>query len=174
MTRLLNCAAIIGFALLGASFFAYLAGAKVNTTKSIPIGLYWASPKPPGRNDYVLFCPPQARVFDEAKERGYIGAGFCPGGYGYLMKRVMATASDTVSITNEGVRVNGRLLTHSSPREADGAGRPMPRYHAASFILEGAEVLVMGDVNPNSFDARYFGPIPRSQIRSVIYPVFTW
>ena len=29
-------------------------------------------------------------VFDEARARGYIGAGFCAGGYGYLIKRIAA------------------------------------------------------------------------------------
>jgi conjugative transfer signal peptidase TraF len=174
MTKLLNRLAIMGFAMLGLGFVAYVAGAKVNTTASIPVGLYWASAKPAEKNDYVVFCPPPAPVFDDAKERGYIGAGLCPGGYGYLMKRVSAVKNDKVSVTDEGVRVNERLLPRSARRERDGAGRAMPRYLAATFSLAETEVLLMGDVNSNSFDARYFGPISRSQIRSVIRPVFTW
>jgi conjugative transfer signal peptidase TraF len=68
----------------------YAAGARINTTRSIPAGLYWASSAPVGKGAYVMFCPPQAAVFADARERGYIGAGVCPGGYGYLMKRILA------------------------------------------------------------------------------------
>jgi type IV secretory pathway protease TraF len=32
----------------------------------------------------------------------------------------------------------------------------------------------MSDVSRTSFDGRYFGPISRAQIRTVIVPVFTW
>jgi conjugative transfer signal peptidase TraF len=174
MKNLMSRVAIVGFSTLGFGFVAHLAGAKVNTTTSIPVGLYWESAKPAERNDYVIFCPPQAPVFDDAKERGYIGAGFCPGGYGYLMKRVLAVKNDRVSVTDVGVRVNEQLLPRSARRVLDGDGRAMPRYHAAPFTLADSEMLVMGDGNSNSFDARYFGPIPRSQIRSVIRPVFTW
>jgi len=32
----------------------------------------------------------------------------------------------------------------------------------------------MSDVNPNSFDARYFGLIAGLQIQHVVEPFFTW
>ena len=80
--------AIGGAAVLALGVACYAAGARVNTTKSIPVGLYWASSAPVEKGAYVMFCPPQVGVFGDAKERGYIGGGFCPGGYGYLMKKV--------------------------------------------------------------------------------------
>jgi conjugative transfer signal peptidase TraF len=121
----------------------------------------------------VLFCPPPAAVFDMAKARGYLGAGYCPGGYGQLMKKILAIQDDVVSIGTDGVRVNGQLLPLSAPIKADGAGRPMPDYKADS-VLGSTEVLVMSDSNSGSFDGRYFGPIQRSQIQGVIRPIFTW
>jgi conjugative transfer signal peptidase TraF len=123
---------------------------------------------------YVLFCPPQDDIFKEARERGYIGAGLCPGSYGYLMKRVAATGNDAVSVTAEGVRVNGELLPFSAPRQADQAGRPLPHYRANDYVLGSAEVLVMSNVSGTSFDSRYFGPVDRSQLRTAITPVITW
>ena len=33
-------------------------GARINTTRSIPIGLYWTSGAPVEKGAYVLFCPP--------------------------------------------------------------------------------------------------------------------
>jgi type IV secretory pathway protease TraF len=39
------------------------------------------------------------------------------------MKRVLAAKNDTLSVTDEGVSVNGILLPHSVPLKADLAGR---------------------------------------------------
>lgn len=152
----------------------YAAGARVNTTKSIPVGLYWTTRAPVEKGAYVLFCPPQLGVFDDAKERGYIGAGFCQGGYGYMMKRVLAAKGDDVAVADDGVRVNGDLLPHSVPIKADKAGRPLPRYQPNSYTIGDSEVLLMSDVSSTSFDGRYFGPIKISQIKAVINPFFTW
>lgn len=174
LKRIAAGAAIAGVAVLVLAAGAYAAGARINTTKSIPVGLYWTSGGPVEKGAYVLFCPPQVGVFTEAKARGYIGAGFCPGDYGYMMKRVLAAKDDAVSVADDGVRVNGELLPFSAPRKADAAGRPMPRFQSDRYTLGNAEVLLMSDVSETSFDGRYFGPVNRSQIQTVIRPVFTW
>lgn len=152
------------------SFF----GAVINTTRSIPVGLYWRVRAQPQIGAYVLVCPPSNEVFDAALERGYISSGWCPDGYGLLMKRVAALAGDVVSVQGDGVRVNGELLPLSALRAADPAGRPLPQYAAERYTLAEDEVLLMGDENPLSFDGRYFGPIDRKQIVDVIRPIFTW
>ena len=50
----------------------------------------------------------------------------------------------------------------------------MPRFQSDRYTLGNAEVLLMSDVSATSFDGRYFGPVNRSQIQTVIRPVFTW
>ena len=174
LERISVATAVAGVSLLLLGAMAYASGARINSTRSIPVGVYWLSGDPVAKGAYVIFCPPQVGVFDEAKARGYIGAGFCPGEYGYLMKRVLAAKNDAVSITAEGVRVNGELLPLSAPIEADSAGRPVPRFQSERFTLSSSELLLMSDVSGISFDGRYFGPIDRSQIKGVIRPVFTW
>ncbi|PWF54985.1 conjugative transfer signal peptidase TraF [Massilia glaciei] len=157
---------------LGLLFHA--AGGRVNTTRSIPVGLYWASGKPVEKGAYVLLCPPRMVMIAEAKRRGYLATGFCPGKVGYMMKRISAAKDDLVAITDAGVTVNGALLPHSAPMATDKSGRPMPRYQHAKFTVSDNEVLVMSDVSAKSFDGRYFGPVLRSQIQTVIVPVITW
>jgi conjugative transfer signal peptidase TraF len=151
----------------------YAAGIRVNTTPSIPLGVYQLSNEPVVKGAYVLLCPPPVAVFAMAKARGYVGAGFCPGGYGHLMKRLVAAKDDQVTINAEGVAVNGQRLPLSKPIKLDGGGRPLPHY-AKSWVLDSDEVLVMSDSNSGSFDGRYFGSIQRAQIVGVIRPVFTW
>lgn len=174
MHRIAAGTAIGGASLLLLGMACYAVGARINTTKSIPVGLYWTSDKPVEKGAYVFFCPPQVGLFVDAKERGYIGAGFCPGDYGYMMKRILAAKKDVVSISDDGVRVNGQLLPFSTPLKADKAGRPLPRYQAARYTLGNSEVLLMSDVSGTSFDGRYFGPVNLSQIKTVIFPVITW
>lgn len=178
MKKILRTAAlaapIAGSVVLAIGALCYLAGARVNTSRSIPVGLYWTSDRPVERGEYVVLCPPQVGVVAEALRRGYLSAGFCPGGYGFMMKKVAALASDAVDIGNAGVAVNGALLPLSAPLPADAAGRPMPRYQAAHFIIGNSEALLMSDVSATSFDGRYIGPVNRAQIEAVIVPVLVW
>ena len=172
--RLTAVTAIGGVAALTLGFAFYLAGARVNTTRSIPLGPYWTTSAPVEKGQYVIVCPPNASVFHEAKKRGYIAAGLCTGDYGYIMKRVLAVEGDVIAITSEGVRVNGHLLSLSAPLKADRVGRSLPRYQSNPFTLEASEVLLMSDASSISFDSRYFGPVKRAQIRGGIRPVLTW
>jgi conjugative transfer signal peptidase TraF len=167
-------ALVIIVSLLGVVALLGLAGARVNTSRSIALGLYWTSDHPVIKGEYVLLCPPRTGAFEEARRRGYLAAGFCPGGYGYMMKRILAAGSDVVMVGADGVHVNGTLLPFSAPLATDLAGRRMPRFEADRYVLGASEVLLMSDVSRTSFDGRYFGPVSRAQIRTVIVPVFTW
>ena len=132
----------------------YLSGGRINTSSSIPIGLYWIKKDPIQIGEYVIFCPPQNELFKEALIRGYIDSGFCPSGFGYMMKRVLALHGDTVSINPLGVWVNNQFIGKSMPYKKDEQGRLMPKL--------------------NLHDARYFGLIKQNQVKAVIKPVFTW
>ncbi|MDD5494463.1 MAG: conjugative transfer signal peptidase TraF [Dehalococcoidia bacterium] len=171
--RLTSGTARVGSALLALGMVCHVVGARINTSGSIPIGLYWMTERPLAKGEYVLLCPPPGNVFDEAKRRGYFGAGFCPGDYAYLMKKILAAKKDKVSVSDEGVRVNGELLPFSRPLSADKQGRPLPVLRG-EYQLGDSDVLLMTDVSPLSFDSRYFGLVNRSQIKGVIRPVFTW
>lgn len=153
---------------------AHQAGLRVNTTRSIPLGLYRMANDPIVNGAYVLWCPPERLEFDLAKERGYIGAGFCPGGYGNMMKKVMASQRDVVSVKDEGVTINGMLMPASQPVEADSMGRPLPRFRVTDHVLAASELWLMSDTSSRSFDARYFGPVHQAQIQSTVYPIWTW
>jgi conjugative transfer signal peptidase TraF len=174
MKWLTKAVAFSGFFALCLGGLVYATGVRINTTPSIPLGLYWTTTKPVDRGAYVVVCPPIKAVFDEAVRRDYLGAGMCPGGYGYMMKRILAAKNDLVSVSSDGVRVNGDLLPMSVPLDADSAGRPMPRFRIQERRLNADELLLMSDVTAVSFDGRYYGLVDRSQVVSVIRPIFTW
>jgi len=160
--------------LTGALGTAGWAGLRVNTTHSIPPGVYWLTDRPVTLGDTVLVCPPQFPVIAEAYRRGYIGVGFCPGGYEYLFKRALAAKNDVVSIEPSGVLVNGSSIPNSAQMSADPAGRMLPAYRTESLRLTANDVLLIANHSPRSFDGRYFGPVDRSLIRGVVVPLVTW
>lgn len=149
------------------------AGLRFNHTPSFPVGFYWAVNKTPAKGDLMLFQPPLSPVFDLALERGYIG----PGGlqrYEQMLKRIVATGGDVVTIDTAGVYVNRCKLTNSAPLSVDLAGRPMPRCRLTDYRLRLGEVLLMSDYSALSFDSRYFGPVSQVQIQAVVRPIWTW
>lgn len=174
LNRVRGVAATGGIALLITGIVCFAAGARINTSRSIPLGLYWTTSDPVAKGSYVMFCPPIKPEFQVAKERGYIDVGQCPGSFGYMMKRVLAAKGDAISITKHGVRVNGSLLAISTPMQADGNDQPLPQLNIEGLTLATSDVLLMSDVSMTSFDARYFGPVNSSQIKTVIKPVLTW
>lgn len=149
-----------------------IGGIYINTTPSLPVGLYRVVDEPVTKGTYVAFCPPQRDVFDWAVARGYINAGNCLGGYGQLLKRVHAVAGDTVLIDQSGITVNGELLPNSAPIHTDAYGAALPQYRFNAVLGE-SEFLLLSDLNPHSFDARYFGVIERAQMVHVVRPVVT-
>jgi len=155
------------------SISARISGIYINTTPSLPVGFYKVVDEPIVSGAYVAFCPPQDAIFDMARDRSYINRGDCPGGYGLLMKRVFAQPGDTVLIDQAGIFVNGEHLPNSAQLETDAEGQPLPQYRLQA-VLGDSEYLLLSDLNPQSFDARYFGLIARDQIRQVVRPVFTW
>jgi len=81
---------------LGGALF--LAGGRLNTSSSMPLGLYWITDKPMTKGEYVIFCPPLQAAFKEAKRRGYIGSGLCPGNYSYMTKKIVALQGDNIGL----------------------------------------------------------------------------
>ena len=173
--RLLPTVVLAGGALLGAAVAAGALGVRVNTTPSVPVGFYMVVDRAPRIGDYVFVCPPDIEPFRMARSRGYLADGIgCPGGYGYLVKILLAAKNDRVAVDARGVTVNGALLPSSAPLSQDQGGRPLPAFRLAPTTLGPDDVLLMTATNPRSFDARYFGPLPATQIKATLKPLLTW
>jgi conjugative transfer signal peptidase TraF len=160
---------VVAFA-LGCAAIA--AGLRYNGTRSFPVGLYLATHKRPEKGDLVFVDPPALPIIELARSRGYLNVACSPAGH--LMKRVVATAGDRVTIDSAGVEVNGIRLVNSAPLPCDRVGRPLEPYGLKDRILGPDEVLLMSDYNSTSFDSRYFGPLQATTIESVVNPLLTW
>ncbi|MFN7026657.1 MAG: conjugative transfer signal peptidase TraF [Pseudorhizobium sp.] len=159
--------------LLGVLFAAgWIGGLRINTTPSEPLGLWRIVPLTrsvlPG--DTVLVCPPDNAAMREAGQLGYLRPGLCPGGFGPLIKTVIAVSGQRVDVTDH-IAVEGVPIPGSRIIEADGQGRSLR--HDRSGMVPPGEVYLHSDFM-GSWDSRYFGPVPESGVLGLAQEVLTY
>ncbi len=143
-------------------------GIRLNTSPSLPFGLYRVTPD--SSAPLVEFCPGEP-VASFANARGYRQAGSCPDGGTPLMKPIAARAGDVVEVTAAGVRVNGNLIRNSAPRTRDTGGRPLTPWPAGRYTVPSGMVWLVSGYHARSFDSRYFGPVPTAIIKDHLRPL---
>ena len=84
------------------------------------------------------------------------------------IKRVIAGPGDTVKIKNHIVYVNGEKLEEKYVYFAEDGGRTSDLSDVKEFKLEKKQYFVCGDNRYNSSDSRYFGPVLKKDISSVV------
>jgi len=159
-----KCRIIVQISILTSAVFAAvlalgtIAGVRINiASNSLPPGFYRIVP--PGRGSDLLICP--TGVAESVSiSRGYRpkGAG-CGDGYAPLLKPISARYGDTVTVSNAGISINGRLLSNSKQYAKDALGRSLPQVPAGTYTVLPGTVWVISSYNRFSFDSRYFGPI---------------
>jgi conjugative transfer signal peptidase TraF len=163
------------FALLWSA--TWLCGIRVNTSASLPTGL-WLKTRTLAANGVVTrgaivtLCPPDTPAFRLAKQRGYIGGGWCPQKYQPLFKPVVAIAGDQVSMSAAGIDVNGVHIANSTPLQVDNAHQPLPTPPYGRYTVAPNSIWVVSSYNSRSFDSRYFGAIEISHVRSIVVPLW--
>ena len=144
-------------------------GLRLNLSASMPIGLYRLTSERPSRRAIVLACLPPA-IARLARDRDYVQRGSCPGAVEPLGKVVVAIAGDSVSMTADGLTVNGRAVAGSQPLHVDARGRALPQLRQATRIVAGDSVWLYSPYSPRSFDSRYFGPVATANILARVRP----
>lgn len=161
-------ASIVG----GIAAVAAIGGYRINLTPSEPLGLWRivALDRPAAEGDLVFICVPQTVAMMEARERGYLHSGTCPGGAAPLIKTVIAIAGQSVEIGAH-VTVDGRKIPFSRLAQWDGKGRPMKPYPGG--VVPDESVFLHSPFR-SSYDSRYFGPLPASGILGLAQSVLTY
>jgi conjugative transfer signal peptidase TraF len=139
----------------------------INGTASEPLGLYRLVRH--GSADYrsgmyVVFpVPPdmQALVY---------GRHWMPDGVPFL-KELAALGGDRVCVLPHRLEINGRYV--GPVYEEDSQGRALPRNLGCFPVPQGMFFAASGHLD-KSFDSRYFGPLPLTQLLGEARPVWTF
>lgn len=135
-----------------------------NASASVPVGLYRIVPADRiDVTDLAVVMPPD-ELAGFLAERGYLPRGLP------LIKRVLALAGTTVC--RSGAEIVAYGTTYGEARERDTHGRPLPVWQGCRTLHDG-EAFFINWESPDSFDSRYFGPLPVSAIVGRAVPVWT-
>jgi conjugative transfer signal peptidase TraF len=133
-------------------------GIRLNlASNSLPPGLYRIVPARNGSD--LLICPTGVAEKVSIEREYRVKSLGCGDGYAPLLKPIAARAGDTVTLSEAGVAVNGKLLQNSKQYSKDGIGRPMPLVPLGTYAVVPGTVWVISSYNRFSFDSRYFGPV---------------
>ncbi|MGQ3213659.1 MAG: conjugative transfer signal peptidase TraF [Shinella sp.] len=168
------CVTLSGSAGLLIVLFAagWIGGLRFNTTPSEPLGLWRIVPltRAARSGETVFVCPPDNVAMREARQRGYLRPGLCPGGFGPLIKTVIAVAGQRVDVTDR-VAIDGVPIPGSRIMQNDAQGRSLRRDR--SGIVRPGEMYLHSDFI-GSWDSRYFGPVPVSGVLGLAQEVLTY
>jgi conjugative transfer signal peptidase TraF len=139
----------------------------INETRSEPLGLYRVVAHPQGdyrRGMYVLFPVPDS-VQSLVYGRHWIRAGVP------LLKELWGLAGDEVCVLADRLQVNGQYV--GPVFERDRTGQALPKIRGC-FEVQSGSFFAASNHLPNSFDGRYFGALPLSQLLGEARPVWTF
>jgi len=144
------------------------------TDSAAPAGIYrLVSGIPPYRGQLVGACLPVS-IAQEGLARGYLRKGDCPSGAEPVAKIVEALPGDILEVQPGWVSIDGQVFADSAVAARDSIGRPLPHVPWGRREVAPGEVWLFGFHNVRSWDARYFGPVPLSEVRAALKPVLTW
>ena len=173
MSRRHTIRVIAGLLCIPVALFAavYGAGFRINWTPSYPLGLWRILPlnRPVHLGDRIFICPPDTETFREARTRGYLRRGLCPGWLSPLIKTVVVLPGQRVE-NGQFVVIDGRTLPHSELQPLDGSGRALTPA-AGGFVPPG--MVFLHSPYRGSYDSRYFGPVPVAGVLGLAEPVLT-
>jgi conjugative transfer signal peptidase TraF len=145
----------------------YPAGLRLNLdSESQPRGVYWLQRGEPRSGQMVLVRLPVKTA------RLGVARGYLP--HRELAKCVAALPGDTVGVSAAGLTINGRLLPATAPLSRDSQGRPLSRYPRGPHDTLPGFLWLYSNHIPNSWDSRYFGPVPAEAVLGRLIPLLTW
>jgi conjugative transfer signal peptidase TraF len=147
------------------------------TDSATPAGIYQMRPLSSlSRGELVAACLPSG-IARFAISRDYLSVSpisECQERAAPIGKLVLALPGDEIEITPDFVSINGQRFAHSATVPNDSNGRRLPRVSAGEYRVQAGSAWLFGFNDANSFDSRYYGPLPLSAIKSVAVPLLTW
>lgn len=136
-----------------------------NDSPSVPEGFWLKTDQPEQKvGDVVAFhAPLAARRFITAHLPQYLTIP--------LIKPVAGVEGDEVCGNKNGFYVNGKLL--GLPLAKDSKGDPVAPWTGCEKLRSG-QIVVFSNRIKNSYDSRYYGPVPVVNIMSAYRQLWTW
>ncbi|HZX85688.1 MAG TPA: S26 family signal peptidase [Reyranella sp.] len=135
-----------------------------NASASVPIGLYAVHPAGALRVTELVVVRPPETLASFLDERRYLPKGVP------MLKRILALAGQTVCRSGRAITIDGIAMGEALDR--DSRGRTLPVWRGCR-VVAGDEVFLMNWQSADSFDGRYFGPLPASTIVGRADPLWT-
>lgn len=159
---------ILFFIIVTLLYVQYKQNYIINTTKSIPIGLYSIDhdKETLNRGDTIAFCL-NPKFIEFAKSQDLVRetkGGWCDG-LQPILKTIIATENDEVVFNKNGIYVNGQLMNGTVPITEE--------YTEYKTVLKENEFVVATN-EKLGFDSRYFKEINKNDVISKITPIYTF
>ncbi|MGU3400455.1 S26 family signal peptidase [Brucellaceae bacterium D45D] len=135
-----------------------------NASASVPVGLYRIVPVEQIESADIAVVVPPDDLATFLDQRGYLPKGVP------LLKRVLALSGTEVCRIGSAIIVHD--MSYGRAHEHDSQGRPLPVWQGCR-TLAGGEAFFMNWDSPDSFDSRYFGPLPVKTIIGKALPLWT-
>jgi conjugative transfer signal peptidase TraF len=160
---------VLGAMVLGTSMIVFSSAAHPmprllwNASASVPIGLYAIHLAGKLTAGELLVVRPPAPLAQFMSARGYLNLGVP------LIKHVAALPGQIVCRSERMITVDGVVKAQALDRDA--RSRKLPAWQGCRAVQTG-EVFLMNASVPDSFDGRYFGPVPDSTIIGSATPLW--
>ena len=125
-----------------------------NPTPSVQTGFYVYDGHKYEPGSIILFKTPSI-------VKDYTEKYFSKAPLEHFLKPVLAKEGDHVCYKNGAFYLNGEAFAGAS--KEDSAGHPLPLWQECR-IMRAGEYFVFSDLVENSFDSRYYGPVPKESI----------
>ncbi|WP_316192388.1 MULTISPECIES: S26 family signal peptidase [unclassified Bradyrhizobium] len=135
-----------------------------NLTPSVPRGLYAVEPPRYLHVTTLVVVRPPPPLGSLLDHGGYLPLGVP------MLKRIFAVSGQTVCRIGAHINVDG--IVAAPARERDGRGRPLPSWQGC-HVIGNDEVFLMNWDEPDSFDGRYFGLLPKAAVVARAVPLWT-
>ena len=158
------CAMLFGMSMIAFSSAAHpMPRLLWNASASVPIGLYAVHPAGRLTAGELLVVRPPAALAQFMAARRYLALGVP------LIKHVAALPGQIVCRSGRKITVD--CIAEAEALDRDARGRKLPVWQGCRTVRSG-EVFLMNAGVPDSFDSRYFGPVPDSTIIGSATPLW--
>ena len=136
-----------------------------NTSASVPIGLYAVQPGNPLKHGDLAIAKPPGPLSTFLAERNYLPRGVP------LLKHAAALPGEIVC--RNGLVITIDEIVVASALTRDSAGRPLPVWQGCHKLTPN-EIFLLNRAAPDSFDGRYFGPLPMISVIGRAVPLWVF